>query len=520
MSDWLKTAIFYEIYPQSFYDTNKDGIGDLPGITEKLDYIKDLGCNALWINPCFESPFFDAGYDISDYKKIAPRYGSNEDMYRLIEEAHKRSIRVLLDLVPGHTSIEHEWFKRSMKSAESKDNPYLKRYIWTETPWENFQGIEHIFGALNGICDRGSVAVNFFSTQPALNYGFANPDKEKPWQSAVDSPEARATLSDIMDVMRFWLSAGCDGFRVDMAHSLIKGDTDYSHVILLWQEIRAFLDEEFPHSVLVSEWGKPDLSLKAGFHMDFLLHFGPSHYVNLFRENPFFSGEARGDLKEFIRYYKKVCKEADGRGLICIPSGNHDMPRISHKLTPHEIKLAFVFILTVPGAPFIYYGDEIGMKYLDGIPPVEGGYERTGSRSPMQWDESPNAGFSAAAPEKLYIQTDTDENRPNVKQQSADSNSILNEVKRLINLRKDNAMLGNMPPIEFITAGEAGEPLIYSRGDGKDKAYIAINPALNAVKAKLSEAVRLVYTLGEKPIISEDGILLQPQSAVVLMGVD
>ena len=122
-------AVFYEIYPQSFYDTNGDGIGDFNGIIEKLDYIKSLGCNALWINPCFDSPFKDAGYDVRDYKKVAPRYGTNNDLYRLFGEAHKRGIRVLLDLVPGHTSEEHEWFRQSQKAEK---NEYSNRYIWTD----------------------------------------------------------------------------------------------------------------------------------------------------------------------------------------------------------------------------------------------------------------------------------------------------------------------------------------------------------------------------------------------------
>lgn len=136
-TSWLKDAVFYEIYPQSFNDTNADGIGDLNGIIEKLDYIKDLGCNALWINPCFDSPFYDAGYDISDYYKIAPRYGTNEDARRLFDAAHKKGIHVLLDLVPGHTSIMHPWFAMSQKAAK---NEYTDRYVWTDSVWGSENG--------------------------------------------------------------------------------------------------------------------------------------------------------------------------------------------------------------------------------------------------------------------------------------------------------------------------------------------------------------------------------------------
>ena len=211
---WLDSAVFYEIYPQSFRDTNADGIGDLNGITEKLDYIKELGCNAIWINPCFDSPFGDAGYDVADYCKIAPRYGTNEDMKRLFIEAHKRGMHVLLDLVPGHTSWEHPWFKESMKAEK---NPFTDRYIWTDSIWKEPAG----YGSLRGISDRdGSCAVNFFSHQPALNYGYYAPDPNEPWQQSIDSEGPQGTIAAMTDVMRFWLKMGCDGFRVDMAGSL------------------------------------------------------------------------------------------------------------------------------------------------------------------------------------------------------------------------------------------------------------------------------------------------------------
>ena len=204
MSKWLDDAIFYEIYPQSFKDTNGDGIGDFQGIIEKLDYIRELGCNALWINPCFLSPFGDAGYDVADYCRVAPRYGTNEDLKQLFEEAHKKGIHVLLDLVPGHTSIEHPWFIESMKADK---NPYTDRYIWTDKVWESPE--VSFGGSLRGISERdGAVAVNFFSNQPALNYGFYQPDPEKPWQQAIDDEGPQATIAAMEDVMRFWLGMG------------------------------------------------------------------------------------------------------------------------------------------------------------------------------------------------------------------------------------------------------------------------------------------------------------------------
>ena len=207
MSKWLDNAVFYEIYPQSFNDTNADGIGDFQGIIEKLDYIRELGCNAIWINPCFLSPFGDAGYDVADYYRVAPRYGTNEDLKRVFEEAHKRDMHVLLDLVPGHTSVEHPWFKESMKADR---NEFTDRYVWTNNVWEAPEGM----GSLRGISERdGACAINFFSNQPALNYGFYQPDPEKPWQQSFDDEGPQATLAAMEDVMRFWLNRDSSSFK-------------------------------------------------------------------------------------------------------------------------------------------------------------------------------------------------------------------------------------------------------------------------------------------------------------------
>ena len=377
MLKWLDQAIFYEIYPQSFLDTNADGIGDFQGIIEKLDYIRSLGCNALWINPCFLSPFGDAGYDVADYYRTAPRYGTNEDLKRVFREAHKRDMHVLLDLVPGHTSIEHPWFK---ESAKIKRNEFTDRYIWTDHVWTYPEGM----GGISGFSQRDGVCVtNFFSIQPALNYGFYQPDPEKKWQQAFEDEGPQATLAAMEDVMRFWLNMGCDGFRVDMAGSLVKNDPEGKGTIRLWQQVRSFLDKEFPQAAMISEWGEPDKSLLGGFHMDFLLHFGPSHYNDLFRcPEPYFSSRGKGDIYEFVEKYKENYEKSKGKGLICIPSGNHDMKRLAYQIHGDELKIAFAFLLSMPGAPFIYYGDEIGMRYVEGLDSVEGGYDRTGSPLP------------------------------------------------------------------------------------------------------------------------------------------
>lgn len=478
---WLDNAIFYEIYPQSFCDSNGDGIGDFNGIIQKLDYIKELGCNAIWMNPCFASPFSDAGYDVSDYYLAAPRYGTNEDLKRLFLEVHKRGMHILLDLVPGHTSTEHKWFKESMKASK---NEYTDRYVWTDSIWIEPDGM----ASLRGISDRdGSCAVNFFSHQPALNYGFYKPDPAKKWQQPMDAPGPKATLEELKNIMRFWLGMGCDGFRVDMAGSLVKHDENGKGTIRLWQDVRDFLDKEFPEAAMVSEWGEPDKSLQGGFHMDFLLHFGPSHYNDLFRcENPFFAASGKGDVLDFVEKYKESYEKsrADSKhmGLICIPSGNHDMDRLARHIKGDNLKLAFAFLLSMPGAPFIYYGDEIGMNYVENLVSVEGGYGRTGSRSPMQWDSSTNAGFSSAPAEKLYIPLDPSPKRPTVQAQQQNKKSLYQEIQKLIKIRQEHDALQSRGEIEFIYAKKNEYPLAYVRScTGKnqsgEKILVIINPS-------------------------------------------
>lgn len=504
--EWLDNAIFYEVYPQSFKDTNGDGIGDINGITGKLGYIKELGCTAIWINPCFESPFLDAGYDVSDYCKVAPRYGTNDDLVRLFDKAHELGLHVLLDLVPGHTSWEHPWFKESMKSVK---NEFTDRYVWTDSIWEEPTG----YGSLRGISDRdGSCAVNFFTHQPALNYGYYNP--ERSWQQSMDSDGAIATREALKDIMRFWLSKGCDGFRVDMAGSLVKNDVEGKGTIALWQDIRAFLDEEYPEAAMVSEWGEPDKSLQGGFHMDFLLHFGPSHYNDLFRcGEPFFSGS--GDASEFVKKYKESYEKSERRGLICIPSGNHDMDRLARHIHGNKRKIAFAFLLSMPGAPFIYYGDEIGMRYVEGLTSVEGGYGRTGSRSPMQWDSSENAGFSKAPADKLYIPLDSSADRPTAEAQMGDNTSLRSEIRKLIKLRQAHKALQSLGEIEFICDGKKGKPLAYIRSCESEKILVVVNPTGNEAEINLNGMPdEIIYSFGSSAEFDEGRCIIKGESAV------
>ena len=352
MPKWLNDAVFYEIYPQSFYDSNGDGIGDLEGIIQKLDYVKGLGCNAIWLNPIYDSPFMDAGYDVRDYKKVAPRYGTNADLVRLFEEAHRREIKILLDLVPGHTSDTHPWFLEAKKAAESE---YTNRYIFTKTVWD----APPQYRMMCGLCERnGNYMVNYFSSQPALNYGFAeitHPD----WQLPTDHPDCLKTVEAIKDIMRFWLDKGADGFRVDMADSLVKNDEDKTATAKLWRGVRDMLDEEYPEAAMVAEWCCPERAINdAGFHMDFYLdHYG-NGYSCLFRygewgDKAVFNPNGEGDLSAFTEEYLPNYNRTKENGYISFMTNNHDMPRVTAYLDKAAIKLVNAFIFTMPGVPFL-----------------------------------------------------------------------------------------------------------------------------------------------------------------------
>lgn len=480
---WLNDAVFYEIYPQSFRDSNGDGIGDLRGIEEKLDYLTWLGVNALWVNPCFVSPFQDAGYDVADFCKVAPRYGTNADLRRLTRAAHRRGIRICLDLVAGHTSIEHPWFQASCRPEW---NEYSDRYIWTNSGWKR---APEPMQSVVGYADRdGAYVTNFFYCQPALNYGFARPDPACPWQQPVDAPGPRATRRALRNVMAFWLDAGIDGFRVDMAASLVKNDPGSRETSNLWREIRAWLDKRYPEAVLISEWGEPQQAIRAGFHVDFLLHCGSPAYTSLLRAeagrnvmpgdgHSFFDRSGQGNIRTFLDDYLKMLRTTRGKGHIAIPSGNHDLPHLGVGRTAAELKVIFTFLLTMPGVPFIYQGDEIGMRYLKDLPSKEGGINRTGARTPMQWDRTRNAGFSSAPARKLYLPIDPSKTRPNVAAQAPDPGSLLQHVRRLIALRSMCPSMQSDGTFTPLVAQSGKTAFVYERRQGRQRWIVALNPA-------------------------------------------
>jgi glycosidase len=450
---------------------------------------------------------------VADYYQVAPRYGSNGDLQRLFREAKERGIRILLDLVPGHTSIEHPWFKESCKPEKNKYSDY---YIWTDSAWKwEIPG----YKVISGFSQRnGCYITNFFYSQPALNYGFACPDPSQPWQQSVNSPGPQMVRSELKNIMRHWLERGASGFRVDMAGSLVKADPGLRETSRVWQEIRAWLDKEFPETCLISEWGNPAQAIPAGFHMDFALPFGMPGYTALLRKHydagpgsdpygfSFFEATGHGNIREFLDNYLYHYDQTFGNGLIAIPSGNHDInPRIGMDRSIEEIELVFLFLLTMPGTPFIYYGDEIGMRSFPNLPSKECGFNRTGSRTPMQWSNDLNAGFSKAEPKELYLPIDPDPQRPNVKDQENDPHSLLHRVRKIVAIRKRYPALQASAKFEVLYAKAGKYPFVYKRSNEHEQYLIILNPAGYHVEAEIDANSEMI----PKTVYGIDGIIVQ-----------
>lgn len=511
MPKWLENAVFYEIYPQSYYDSNGDGIGDIQGIIKKLSYIKELGCNALWINPIYDSPFMDAGYDVRDHKKVAQRYGTLDDVKELLSTAHDMGIKVLFDLVPGHTSDQNEWFLQSKKACR---NEYTDTYIFTKSVWD----APPQYRLMCGICERdGNYLVNYFSSQPALNYGFYDITHPQ-WQMPHDCDAAKNTVELIKDIMRYWMDLGVDGFRVDMADSLVKNDDEKIATSKIWAGIREMMDEEYPECALVSEWCNPQRSINdGGFHMDFYLdHYG-NGYSTLFRylvdgENKsFFSDSAQGDLTTFLSEYMVNYPATKDNGYICFMTNNHDTPRATFYMSEEMIKLSHTFMMTMPGVPFVYYGDEIGMRYQTDLVSKEGGFSRTGSRTPMQWDDTENLGFSKAYENMLYLPVDKSEDAPTVQNNMGRKGSIYENLKTLIALRHEYPELSNGSDFEVLRAEKGDNLFIYKRGSFT--VYFNVSEEKRVVT--LENVGEIVFILGDYDIDGEK-LILKGRNAVII----
>jgi len=486
---WLNHAVIYQIYPQSFSDSNGDGIGDLQGIVDRLNYIESLGVDAIWLNPFFVSPFNDAGYDVADYYQVAPRYGTNEDFKSLCDVAHERGIKVIFDLVIGHCSWENEWF---MASGQEDRNTYSDWFIWTNSVWAPApQGLEVIRGYLPRM---GGYVTNFYVSQPAFNFGFAVPDPHYPWQQPMDAEGPMAVRAEVKKIIAHWFDLGADGFRADMALSLVKGDPDGRFSAKVWQDINGWVQKEYPEAVCIAEGGNPAIAIGQGlFHIDFCLPWRMPSYNSLFRKDAsneggsvpgtdvfgfsVFDESGHGNIQEFMTDFERHYADVKETGFISIPVGNHDFhPRISSGRDEAGILQAFLFSFTMPGVPTLYYGDEIGMRTLEGLPSKEGSYDRSGIRTPMQWDSSANAGFSSAEAEQLYFPIDPEEDRSTVQKAETDPNSLLNHIRALIRVKRETPSLAGDADFKVLYAERGKFPIVYERSKGGVCCLVAINP--------------------------------------------
>lgn len=484
--EWVHNTVFYQIYPQSFYDSDGNGIGDLQGIIEKLPYLKWLGINAIWLNPFFESPFRDAGYDISDYQKVARRYGTNEDAKRLFEEAHKLGIRILFDFVVNYTSDQHPWFKGFSEPVPNKYwNWYVGRPTWApgfNTEYNNF---------IRGFCDRDiAYCPAFFLHQPKLNHGFLKPDPNQSWQLPVNHPDVIAMQDELIRVLKYWMDMGADGFRADMAGDVNKR---------FWQRCRAILDKDYPDAFMIAEYSYPISAIAEGFHADFM-HWTPQ-YKDLTGwaskadfDKAFFNKTGKGNITEFLKDYMHHWKGTKAKGYACVPIANHDMSRMrNYGRTQKDLEILFAFLFTSPGVPFIWQGEEIGMKQLNGVQDsidysirtLEGAYGgRAGNRTPMQWGSSANFGFSTAAPKRLYLPMDPSPDAPNVEAQKNDPHSLLNCVRKLIQLKRTEPALAAYAEFVPLYAKKSAYPFVYARANSNEVILVVLNPAGRAVTAE------------------------------------
>ena len=426
----FRDLIFYEIYPTSFYDSNNDGIGDLKGIEAKLDYVKNLGCNAIWLNPFYKSPFLDGGYDVEDFFDVDPKFGTIDDFKSLTKTAHQKGIKIIVDLVVGHASIKNKEFQRS---TEAKRNEFSDLFTWNDSVWEwnpNFRLIAGLYPR------NGAFLVNFFAHQPGFNYGFYEIDRS--WQMSYEDKRTYQARKYMLNVMRHWLNLGADGFRVDMADSLVKNDNEKIGTIKVWQYLFSIIRKEYPNAYFVSEWSNPARALEAGFDADFVLDHWDTFYHQMVRSNENSKGvsllNGGNNIDTVIHDMKWRFEEANKhKAYIALISGNHDTQRIADSLKENELKIFYMFMLAMPGTPFIYYGDELMMKTMP-LDSKDGGYQRTGVRIPMLWDNSKNFGFSKTNGE-TYLPF-YNENKITATDAIKDKNSLYHFIKDMIALRR------------------------------------------------------------------------------------
>ena len=523
-AEWWKRGVIYQVYPRSFQDTGGDGVGDLAGIRQRLGYLRDLGVDAVWISPFFVSPMADFGYDIADYRAVDPLFGTLEDFDALIAEAHRLGLKLILDLVPNHTSEQHPWF---LESRSSRTNPKRDWYIWRDaradgSPPNNWLSN---FGGSGWAWDEATGQFYYHAylkQQPDLN-----------WRN----PEVRAAM---FDVMRFWLDKGVDGFRVDVMWHLIKDDrfrdnppnpdwrpgqagieslleiysTDRPEVHEVVAEMRRVLDA-YPERVLIGEIYLPMARVVTYYGKDL-------DEANLPFNFQLLQADWRADvIARIVADYERVLPAGAWPNWVL---SNHDRHRIASRVGVAQARVAAMLLLTLRGTPTIYYGDDVGLEQVP-IPPEDVqdpweknepglGLGRDPCRTPMPWDASANAGFTSGKP---WLPLNADWKTRNVEVETADAGSILELHRRLLALRRSSQALslGDYVPISVQDGF-----LVFERRAAGERILVALNlthePRTAGLPSDAAWTVVLSTVAAGGHALVQDGIVLGPDEGVIL----
>lgn len=459
---WHDNAVFYQALVGSFHDHQGEGVGTLRGVIAKLDYLKWLGIDCLWLSPFYASPLRDDGYDIADYFDIHPDYGTMDDFDELVEEAHARGIRIMTDLALNHTSDQHPWFQASRKDP---DGPYGDYYVWSDNP-DRYPEIRIIFTDVetsNWAWDEERQQYyfhRFYSHQPDLNY---------------DNP---AVHEEIFKIISFWMDKGLDGFRLDAIPYLYErdevGGESLPETIEFIESIRAFIDKHYPEAIMIAEANQPPAETMQffgegnRFHMVFNFPLMPRIYQAMAMSDATPIYDILGEMPplpkgcawgNFLRNHDELTLEmvdAANRELLYDAYLPHEGMRahvgIARRLAPlmqhdqRRIEMLYALLLALPGAPFLYYGDEIGMGDAPQLP------DRYAVRTPMQWEPGPGAGFSTALQTRRPI---VGGEGTSVAEQRDDAHSLLNRVRELIAARKTSPDLHDVEQdMELVETGE------------------------------------------------------------------
>ncbi|TPW76244.1 maltose alpha-D-glucosyltransferase [Schumannella soli] len=532
--EWYRRSVFYEVMVRSFVDSNGDGTGDLQGLISKLDYLQWLGIDGIWIPPIYTSPLRDGGYDVQDYKGILPDFGTIDDFRELVTKAHERNMRIVIDLVMNHTSDQHEWFQQSRSDP---DGPYGDFYVWRDTD-EEYSNVRVIFVDTedsNWTFDserRQFFWHRFFSHQPDLN--FENP----------------AVHDAMFDIVRYWLDMGVDGLRLDAIPYLYESEEGNgeseppTHEFI--QKLRAMVDLEYPGRVLIAEANQWPAEVAKFFgtdeapecHMAFDFPVMPRIFYSLRSQSAQELKRVLSETQEvpagaawgvFLRNHDELTLEMVSEeyrqamyGWYAYDPRMRSNIGIRRRLAPlldnsrAELELAHALLFSLPGAPFLYYGDEIGMGDNIWLP------DRDSSRTPMQWTPDRNAGFSSADPGKLYLPVVQslvyNYSLVNVESQLAQSRSLLHWVRNVIHVRKNHPTfgLGSIQVLdtdhESVLAFVRDHPGSGTQfGDQPERVLCVFSFAHNPVSARIKlpdDAGEPLFDLfggGEFPSVGDDG---------------